>query len=277
MSTASALPRPSVSLASRLEADREIVEIHLSALMDAGRAVTPFRKAMQYAVLGQGQRFRPVLAMRIARLCGQENALTLRAAAAVELIHCASLVVDDLPCMDDDAMRRNRPAAHVAHGEATALLSAFGLVALAARSVVEQPCPPARVSSLIRFQCELLAVLDASGLREGQDLDLRLDEAARESSRDHINELKTIPLFVLAAQAGLIFTDPDSSLARSLRAFAREFGRAFQAVDDYLDGEIEDIQTVRNQLELARACLAPFGPAAFELEELIEVLDARCR
>ena len=238
MSTASAIPRHSAPTVSRLDADKEIVEVHLSALMSSGRAATPFRRAMQYAVLGQGQRFRPSAGHADCPLCGQENALTLRAAAAVELIHCASLVVDDLPCMDDDAMRRDRPAAHVAFGEATALLAAFGLVALAARSVVEQPCPPARVPSLIRFQCELLAVLDASGLCEGQDLDLRLDEEDRDSSREHINDLKTVPLFVLAAQAGLMFIDPDSPQARSLRAFAREFGRAFQAVDDYLDDEI---------------------------------------
>lgn len=277
MSSALALPLPQSPAVRRLAADRAAIETHLAALLDSGQSASPFRRAMQYAVLGQGQRFRPLLALRIARLCGQENILTLRAAAAVELIHCASLVIDDLPCMDDDAERRNRPATHVAFGEATALLSAFGLVALAARSVVEQPCPPTQVSSLIRFQCELLRTLDASGLCEGQDLDLKLDPAQRQQSRDRINELKTVPLFLLAAEAGLVFTDPDSASARSLRRFAREFGRAFQAVDDYLDHETTDLPAVHAQLDSARACLAPFEPAAAELHELIEDLHARCR
>jgi geranylgeranyl pyrophosphate synthase len=232
---------------------------------------------MQYAVLGQGQRFRPVLALRIARLCGQENALTLRAASAVELIHCASLIVDDLPCMDNEATRRGRAATHVAFGEATSLLGAFGLVALAARSVLEQPCPPNRISGLIRFQCELLRTLDASGLCEGQDLDLVADASRREALRERINELKTVPLFVLAAEAGLVFTDPDSAAARGLRRFAREFGLAFQAVDDYLDQETSDLAAVEQRLDRARASLAPFDPAAAELHELIEDLHARCR
>lgn len=277
MSSALALAHLQSVAASRLAADRAVIESHLSALLDSGQPTSPFRRAMQYAVLGQGQRFRPVLSLRIARLCGQDNLLTLRAATAVEIIHCASLIVDDLPCMDDEDTRRNRPATHVAFGEATAMLSAFGLVALAARSVVEQPCPPAQVSSLIRFQCELLRALDASGLCEGQDLDLKLGSDQREAMRDRINELKTVPLFVLAAEAGLLFTDPDSATARGLRRFARDFGLAFQAVDDYLDREITDLSFVHERLDAARASLAPFSPAAGELHELIENLHARCR
>lgn len=277
MSSALALSRLPSDAAARFAADREAIESHLATLLNPGVSPTPFRRAMQYAVLGQGQRFRPVLAVRIARLCGHDNSLTLRAAASVELIHCASLIVDDLPCMDDEAVRRNRPATHVAFGEPTALLSAFGLVSLAARSVVEQPCPPTLISGLIRFQCELLRCLDASGLCEGQDLDLKLTAAEREASRGRINELKTVPLFILAAQAGLMFTDPESHAARTLRRFAREFGLAFQAVDDYLDGEIPNLAPVVEQLDRARACLQPFEPAAGELHELIEDLHARCR
>lgn len=277
MSSALALSHSLLPAAQRFAADRAAIESHLAQLLDPGAAASPFRRAMQYAVLGQGQRFRPVLALRIARLCGQENLLTLRAAAAVELIHCASLIVDDLPCMDDEATRRNRPATHVAFGEPTALLAAFGLVALAARSVLEQPCPPSQVSGLIRFQCELLRTLDAGGLCEGQDMDLALDAGRREAMRQRINELKTVPLFVLAAEAGLVFSDPDSAQARALRRFAREFGLAFQAVDDYLDKETTALPEVFAQLDSARAALAPFAPAATELHELIEDLHARCR
>lgn len=265
-------PSPS----SRLAADRAAIEIHLESLLGGG-ASTPFREAMRYAVLGQGQRFRPILALRIARLCGQENPHTLRAAAAVEILHCASLIVDDLPCMDDAAERRGRPSTHRAFGEATAVLAAFGLVALAARAVVEQPSLPAQLPHLVRFQTHLLRTLDVCGLCEGQDLDLRAADCQRAQLRDCMNELKTVPLFELAARAGLLFTDPQSRLGRTLLAFSREFGRAFQLVDDYLDGEIPGFDPVEASLRRAELTLAPLAPANVELLELVEVLRARCQ
>lgn len=264
------------SAEARFRADRETIEECLESLFSSSPATTPFRRAMSYAVLGQGQRFRPVLALRIARVCGQENLLTLRAAAAVEILHCASLVVDDLPCMDNSPERRNRPAAHVAFGEATALLAAFGLVALAARSILEQPCPPEALPALVRFQNQLLRTLDVCGLCEGQDMDLRAAPCERARLRDCLNELKTVPLFDLAAQAGLLLTDPSSALAHTLRQFAREFGRAFQLVDDYLDGEVDDLAPVEDRLRRAEQVLAPLLPAAEELVEMVEVLRARC-
>lgn len=250
--------------------------MHLDALLAGGKA-TPFREAMRYAVLGQGQRFRPILALRIARLCGQENAHTLRAAAAVELLHCASLIVDDLPCMDNAAERRGRPSTHVAFGEATAVLAAFGLVALASRSIVEQPCLPAQLPHLVRFQTHLLRTLDVCGLCEGQDLDLRAADCERARLRECMNELKTVPLFELAARAGLLFADPQSQLAAALVRFSREFGRAFQLVDDYLDGEIADLGPVEASLSRAEQTIAPLAPAGSELLELVEVLRARCQ
>ncbi len=275
-----AVPRPAAlrtpSPAARLAADRAAIEFHLESLLGGG-ASTPFREAMRYAVLGQGQRFRPVLALRIARLCGQENPHTLRAAAAVEILHCASLIVDDLPCMDDAAERRGRPSTHRAFGEATAVLAAFGLVALAARAVVEQPSLPAQLPHLVRFQTHLLRTLDVCGLCEGQDLDLRAADCQRAQLRDCMNELKTVPLFELAARAGLLFTDPQSRLGRTLLAFSREFGRAFQLVDDYLDGEIPGFDPVEASLRRAELTLAPLAPANVELLELVEVLRARCQ
>ncbi len=271
-----AVARPSPGIPPSLAADRQLVEQHLETLLGGGQP-TPFRQAMRYAVLGQGQRFRPVLALRIARLCGQENAHTLRAAAAVEILHCASLIVDDLPCMDDSPERRNRPATHVAFGEPTALLAAFGLVALAARSIVEQPCLPGQLPHLVRFQTALLRTLDVCGLCEGQDLDLRAASCERAQLRDCMNELKTVPLFELAARAGLLFTDPQSRLARALVRFAREFGRAFQVVDDYIDREITDRALVEDRLRRAEQTLAPLAPASAGLLEMVEVLRARCQ
>ncbi|MCL4842035.1 MAG: polyprenyl synthetase family protein [Bryobacteraceae bacterium] len=262
--------------ANLLQVDRELVDAELIRLLQPVEgAASPVRDAMRYAVLGRGQRIRPILALRVARLAGSDNELTLRAAAAVEILHCASLVVDDLPCMDNEDERRGRPTTHKVHGEFTALLASFGLVSLSARAVVQQRCSPTELSALIRFQIELLNVLDASGLCEGQDLDLRLTGDERERLRARMIELKTVPLFVLAAQAGLMFTDPKALPARVLRKFAREYGLAFQIVDDYLDGECADFGTVDAQLQRCRETLAPLAPAAGPLEEMVDYLYAR--
>jgi farnesyl diphosphate synthase len=262
----------------RLQGDRSRIEAELKSILEPGeRPRCLFERAMSYAVLGQGQRIRPVFALRVARLAGADNRLILRAAAAVELLHCASLVVDDLPSMDNERLRRGRPTVHVAFGEATAILAAFGLVALAARTVVDQRCSPTEMSSLIAFQLELLRVLDASGLCEGQDLDLRLCGAERQYRRRHVIELKTVPLFILAAQAGLMFAEAGSPLAAGVRRFAREFGLAFQLVDDWLDGELADFSPVGDQLQKTRSILDAFAPAGAELAELLDYLHERSR
>jgi len=263
---------------SSLQTDAARVESELKQLLgsDRGSPGEAVRTAMQHAVLGRGRRIRPTLALRVARLGNADSDLVLRAAAAVELLHCASLIVDDLPCMDNESERRGQPTCHAKFGEPTALLAAFGLVAMAARCVVEQRCTPTEMSNLIRFQVELLKMLDCSCLIAGQDMDLKLTGAGREAQRDQMTDLKTVPLFVLSAQAGLLFEDPNSLLARQVRRFARDFGRAFQTVDDYLDSELASPQPALQQIEIARLSLRPLQPAARELEELVEYLHARC-
>lgn len=259
-----------------LENDRALIEAELECLLPSrSGSHSPLGDAMRYAVLGSGQRIRPLLALRMARLSGGDETLALRASSAIELVHCASLIVDDLPSMDNAVTRRGKPAVHVAFGEATALLAAFGLVALAARCPLEVSCPPSLLSSVIRFQAELLKVLDASGLCEGQDLDLRLSGRERESLRARVNELKTVPLFELCAHAAAIFIDPESSEARVLRRFARQFGMAFQALDDLLDGETVGSSAVRHSLGTTRRCLLPLEPAATELHQLLDSLYER--
>ena len=162
---------------AELKTDRSFVDEYLHRLVckEAVRGQGPVQQAMRYAVLDGGQRIRPILSLRIARLLGAPTAITLRAAASVELLHCASLIIDDLPCMDNSPVRRNKPAAHVKFGEATAVLAAFALVSLSARAVVEQECERRERGRLHAFQLELLRSLDCSGLIDGQAMDLQLD------------------------------------------------------------------------------------------------------
>jgi geranylgeranyl pyrophosphate synthase len=226
--------------------------------------------AMRFAVLGGGQRIRPLLSMRIARSLDAGSRFSGRAGAAVELLHCASLIVDDLPCMDDEPERRGQPATHVHFGEAVAVLAAFGLVALAARSVVEQPCAIEDLPRLVRFQEYLLGTLDCDGLIAGQAMDLGV---AGSHDRGAISDLKTVPLFELSARAGTLFANP--SLEPPIIEFGRAYGSAFQAVDDYLDDEPVSRPWVQGRIDIARAALRRTSAEAADLTELVDLLEER--
>lgn len=225
----------------------------------------PVCEAMRYAVLGAGQRLRPILALRTAALLRADAAITMRAAAAVELLHCASLIVDDLPCMDNEQLRRNRPTVHRQFGEATALLAAFALVGLAARSIAEHAC----------FQARLLSMLDCNSLVGGQALDLALTGETREHNRSRVTQMKTVPLFQLAVEAGTLSSPCSKADSATLLEFGKEFGVAYQMTDDYLDGELDDAVAVDEQFSRARALLDGFPERASGLLDLINHLNAK--
>jgi geranylgeranyl pyrophosphate synthase len=260
-----------------LKTDRSFVDDYLHQLVctDPIRGEGPVQQAMRYAVFGGGQRIRPILSLRIARMLGVPAFATLRAAASVELIHCASLIIDDLPCMDDSPTRRNKPAVHVRFGEATAVLAAFGLVSLSARVVVEQECEPCTRTQVHAFQLDLLRSLDCSGLIDGQALDLQLDGRSHRRTCQAVIELKTVPLFQLAVSAGSLCFDLDENERALLKCFGREFGLAFQMTDDLADGEEIKIRELEDKLATLRAAIAPFGGRRQELEELVDYLNNR--
>ncbi|MEO8131517.1 MAG: polyprenyl synthetase family protein [Bryobacteraceae bacterium] len=263
---------------SELPGDRKLVERQLQELLQPNPpSESAVSQAMRYAVLGSGQRIRPLLAIRIARLMGRTHHwhACMRAGASVELLHCASLIVDDLPCMDNELMRRNRPTVHVRFGEATGILAAFGLVALAARCITELDGSTAEKACCVEFQTHLLKVLDVGGLITGQSLDLALCGDERERSRTLMTELKTVPLFLLSVRAGLLFSDAPHGESEALLEFGRRFGTAYQMADDLMDGEQYDPAPVSAQLESARSCLRQFGSRSRGLEELVDYLHER--
>lgn len=253
-----------------MDTDRAEINAALERLLGAPSG-GPVGEAMHYAALGPGQRIRPILSLRIARALDSWSPSVLRAALAVELLHAASLIVDDLPCMDDAATRRGRATVHRAYGEPIAILAAFGLVALAARSVMD---PPAfRTEQMIAFQRRLLDTLDVSALLGGQAMDLGLSGSVADPAL--VTELKTAPLFELAARAGTIGADLTQEEARALHQFGRDFGTAFQFVDDVIDGDRTHVQPVRDRLASLRLTLTPFRERAYELLALVNYLDAR--
>ncbi len=230
---------------------------------------------MRYAVLGRAQRVRPILALRVARTLGRRGPLPLCAGCSVELLHCASLIIDDLPCMDDAPVRRDRPSVHIKFGEAAAVLAAFGLVALSARLLVEVEATLLEHQRLADFQIELLRSLDCSGLIAGQALDLQLADNRYPRTDCRVTELKTVPLFQLAVAGGALCSDLDSNEEALLQCFGREFGLAFQMTDDLLDGESIERNLLEDKFSTLRAAISPFGPRSRELEELLDYLHAR--
>jgi geranylgeranyl pyrophosphate synthase len=267
----------SATLHSGLLADRCSVDRELEYLLDRelGRGKESVTQAMRYGVLGHAQRIRPVISLRLAKVFDIRPQLTIPLAMSVELLHCASLMIDDLPCMDDAAFRRNLPSTHIQFGEATTILAAFGLVALAARLAVGSECEPHEQQRAQQFQLELLHTLDSSSLIGGQALDLGVGRGGMLAAAVDIFEMKTVPLFRLAVSAGTAFVDLDANEKALLNCFGQEFGLAFQLIDDLLDGEMVEYAHVHEKLATLRALIAPFGTASCHLAELIDYLDAR--
>jgi farnesyl diphosphate synthase len=194
----------------------------------------PLVEAMRYATLGGGKRMRPLLAYAAGEFAGADPALVDAPAAAVEMVHAYSLVHDDLPCMDDDTLRRGRPTCHVKYGEAMALLAGDALQA-AAFGVLGR----ARLHDAGRA-CALLAEASGvAGMAGGQAVDLAATGGSLTLAElESMHRRKTGALIAAAVELGATCADPlADDEQRALRAYAAAAGLAFQVVDDVLDAE----------------------------------------
>jgi farnesyl diphosphate synthase len=241
------LPTPETPFEARLAGTARSVERVLERFLaeDArpGEIARPPRlvAAMRHAVLGGGKRLRPFLVVETARMLGCEDEGVLQAAAAIELLHCYSLVHDDLPAMDDDDLRRGRPTVHRAFDEATAILAGDALQALAFELLAD-----ARTHEDGAVRAELVLGLaraaGAGGMVGGQMLDLAAEGryGAADLSEDDIRRLqamKTGALLAFSAEAGAMLAHADEGTRARLRGFGRALGAAFQVADDLLDRE----------------------------------------
>lgn len=195
-------------------------------------------QAMRWATLGGGKRIRACMVYAAAHAChpafdaSMQQALN-RAACAVELIHAYSLIHDDLPCMDDDPMRRGKPATHIQFGEAMALLAGDAMQPLAFEWLSEMPIAPALVVQAVHH---LGGAIGSQGMAGGQAVDLLstgvfLDEVALAQ----MHAKKTGSLLAACAQLGAIVVGAGSAHREALRNYSEAIGLAFQVVDDILD------------------------------------------
>jgi len=287
------------------------VENDLYGFLPAADAVpAKLHEAMRYALLGGGKRVRPLLVYAAGALFGADAATLSRAAAAVEMIHAYSLVHDDMPCMDDDELRRGKPTVHVAYDEATALLVGDALQSQAFLVLAEaggeagnsaSPLPPARQVAMLRL---LAHASGSAGMCGGQAIDLdSVGVSLTLAQLEQMHQLKTGALLrasvVLGALAG---KELNAAETAALNDYARAIGLAFQVVDDVLDATadsatlgktagkdaadnkptyvsilgLEPSRALAEKLRLdAHAALAPFGEKALRLRELADLIVQR--
>jgi farnesyl diphosphate synthase len=212
--------------------------------------------AMRYTTLGGGKRLRPFLVVESARLFDVPRRSALRAGAALELIHCYSLVHDDLPAMDDDDLRRGKPTVHKQFDEATAILAGDGLLTMAFEVLAEPAThPDAEIRTAL-----MLAIAKAAGVRGmvgGQMIDLEAETKTLNLAEiTRLQQLKTGALIGFACEAGAIMARAPAAAQKALRAYADTLGLAFQIADDLLDveGSVEETgKAVRKDADAGKA------------------------
>jgi farnesyl diphosphate synthase len=228
-----------VSFPERLAADAALVDARLLAALE-GRADQPVTAAMRYAVRG-GKRLRGFLVLEGARMLDVAEERAASAAAAVEALHAYSLVHDDLPCMDDDDLRRGQPTVHVKWDEATAVLAGDALQTLAFELLTDPALGPAEVRLALVGGLARASGID--GMVLGQALDIAAETADRRLTLEEITALqagKTGALIGFAAEAGAVIAGADP---RPLRHYAAALGLAFQIADDILDVTGDETRT----------------------------------
>lgn len=260
--------------------------------------------AMAYALLAPGKRLRPVLTLSVAEMFGEVTPQALDMSCAIEMVHACSLILDDMPMMDDAALRRGRKTTHLIYGEDVAILASFGLLNRAFGLVAER----AQELTLSRYTSEdlihlLTEAVGSRGLVGGQALDLEAQkgEAGRAEidldRLEFIHSHKTGALFTAAAELGAMAVDARRRDLGSVTRFAKNLGLAFQIADDLLDvlasseetgkdshqdeGKttfvkllgVEGAQTLCSELlDFAMESLSPFGRRADSLREIAEIV-----
>ena len=223
-------------LSDYLERQRKLIEKALTKAVPAASArPDTIHRAMRYSLLGGGKRLRPILTLAAAEACGLENSSNvLSAACAVELIHTYSLIHDDLPCMDDDDLRRGQPTSHKVYGEGVAVLTGDALLTRAF-ALLADITPTKRYPLAILLE-ETATAAGSLQLIAGQVADLEAEK--RKLSIDDvrfIHERKTAAMIVLALRLGAMTANATSSQLKALTEFGQSLGLAFQIIDDILD------------------------------------------
>lgn len=259
-------------------------------------------EAMRYAALGGGKRLRPFLVIETARMMGGDLDNAMIVGCALECLHVYSLVHDDLPCMDDDDMRRGRPTVHKAYDEAIAVLAGDGLLTHAF-ALLGSDAAHSDAEIRVKLVCELAEKSGVPGMIGGQVIDITVSETDRDEDLiTRLQAMKTGALIDYAVRAGGLISGADTAQLESLSAYARDMGLAFQIQDDILDVEgdatlmgkavgkdenlgkatfvsllgLQEAKDKAYELGIAaKGHLAPFGEKAQTLKETVDFVLQR--
>ena len=233
-----------VDLEQRLTETADRVTVALDTLLPRVQGPEArLMSAMRYAALGGGKRLRPFLVLETGRIFGVDERCLLRVGAALECIHTYSLIHDDLPCMDDDDLRRGRPTVHIAYDEATAILAGDALLTIAFEILADDQThadPKIRIALVAR----LAEAAGARGMVGGQMMDMIAQELGDDiAAVTRMQRLKTGALIIYAVDMGAMMGRASDEARSALTAYAHDLGLAFQITDDLLDAE-GDLETV---------------------------------
>ena len=287
-----------MSYQEQYETYRQAVETYLEGLFTDQHPWKDLYEAMRYSILAGGKRIRPVLTLEFARLCGLDWHLALPVGCALELVHTYSLIHDDLPCMDDDDLRRGKPTNHKVYGETLAVLAGDALQPEAFRLMLTAP----ELSAQQRAECALILAqaAGADGMVAGQVLDTLHHLTGREEIAG-MHRLKTGAMIAGACELGAAAAGAGETLRQAAREYGYALGLAFQIRDDMLDvmgdeatfgkpigsdreeGKVTFVDLlglegceaeVLKYTAQAKAALAPLGETDF-LEQLADTLSTR--
>ena len=284
-----------------MEGYQKTVETYLQTLFAEDAPQKQLFDAMRYSLLAGGKRIRPILVLEFCRICGGDAEKAMPFAAAIEMVHTYSLIHDDLPCMDNDDMRRGKPSSHKAFGEANALLAGDSLLTFAFETALSAP----EIDDRKRCETalELAKAAGCSGMIAGQVMDLANE--AKSVTVDEIkatDRLKTGEMIRVSALLGCIVSGADEEKIKAAEKYCENIGLAFQIVDDILDvtsdeatlgkpigsdsenekstyvsllGLEESAQYARELTERAKSALDIFGCEGEFLSELADKLSNR--
>lgn len=295
-------PALELDIGAYLETERIRVDQELERILpDEAEYPPSIHRAMRYSVLAGGKRLRPILCLEAGRLFGADDEGLLGIAAALELIHTYSLIHDDLPALDNDALRRGKPASHRVFGEALAILTGDGLLTLAFEIASEPGRIPAELQ--LRLTCELAQAIGTRGMVGGQVVDLAAARSPiNEDTLQYIHRAKTGSFIRAAVRSGALAAGASDDDLGRVTLYGENVGLAFQIADDLLDvlgsrqamgkavGKdsdqhkatypalygVEESQRIEERL-VNEACeaLAPYGERARRLREIARFLITR--
>lgn len=274
-----AIPLTASDVPSRIETMRGLIEVRLSDIVPS-ETTWPARlhEAQRHALLSPGKRFRPLLCAFIAQGGGVRDGAELDAAISTgcvaEMVHAASLILDDLPCMDDAALRRNQPTTHIAFDESTAILSATALLnrAFGVLSRLDQVSADRRIEMI-----DLLSyAVGSKGLIAGQMADLaNTDQGATIAEIERLNTLKTGALFDFSVESAAILAGMRASQRAALKDFSYHLGLAFQLLDDVKDAVMNDVEAEKSvNRDIGKATILALAGSDASKRKLQDYLDS---